>query len=219
MSLNLQQPAIYLITSGATTDETTPASDEYQNVLKLVEAAVAAKVDLLQIREKNLSDRMLYDLSVRARSMTRGSETRLLINDRSDIALAAEADGVHLTSRSIPTNVIREIYGPHFLVGVSTHSDNEVVRAAESGADFAVFGPVFETESKRGFGPPQGLVKLREIAERYPGFPILALGGITLENAPACVEAGAAGIAAIRLLNDYLRIRELVEYLRRSFRN
>ena len=216
MPLNQNKPPIYLITSGATTISTTPASEDFRRVLQLVAAAVAAKVDLLQIREKNLSDRTLYDLSARARNITRGSVTRLLINDRADIALAAEADGVHLTAQSIPVQVIRKTFGPHFLIGVSTHSDSEVFRAHEGGADFAVFGPVFETESKRGYGEPQGLDRLRDIAGNYPDFPILALGGITLENALDCVRFGAKGIAAIRLLNDPQALGQIVESLRTS---
>ena len=201
MSLDLPLPIIYPITSGST-------------ILQLVEAAVAAKVPLFQIREKNLSARALYELTTRAAEITRGSNTRLLVNDRSDIARAAGADGVHLTSRSLPADVVRKIYGPEFLIGVSTHSLEEARAAQAGGADFVVFGPVFETESKLEFGAPQGLSRLAEVTSELRPFPVVAIGGITFENAGACFEAGASGVAAIRLLNDTERMSSIVVGLR-----
>ncbi|HEY7783132.1 MAG TPA: thiamine phosphate synthase [Pyrinomonadaceae bacterium] len=217
MSLQHQQPLVYLITSGATTSSTDPASNEFQRVLQLVRSAVAAKIDLLQLREKNLLDKVLYELSLLARSITKGTQTRLLINDRADIARAAEADGVHLTSRSLPVKVVRDMFGPDFLIGVSTHSALEVVQAAAGGADFAVFGPVFETESKLKYGEPQGLDKLRAVTQQTPDFPVLALGGVNLDNASDCNRAGAAGIAAISLLNDQQQLPDIVKVLRSRF--
>ena len=143
--------------------------------------------------------RVLYDLTAHAVEITRGSRTRLLVNDRVDIALAAGADGVHLTTRSLPADVVRNICGPDFLIGVSTHSLAEARFAQSAGADFVVFGPVFDTESKRAFGEPQGLDKLREVTNALGEFPVLAIGGITRENFAACVDAGASGIAGISL--------------------
>ncbi len=146
-----------------------------------------------------MSARVLYELATRAAALTRNTSTRLLINDRFDIARAAGADGVHLTVNSLPANLVREICGEDFLIGVSTHSLETAQLAAEAGADFIVFGPVFETESKRAFGPPQGLEKLREVTSALVGFPVLAIGGINVENANECFRAGASGVAAIRL--------------------
>jgi thiamine-phosphate pyrophosphorylase len=160
---------------------------------------------------------VLYELSGLVRSVTEGSQTRLLINDRADVARAVKADGVHLTSRSLPTSVVRDKFGPDFLIGVSTHSESEVAQAAKGGADFAVFGPVFETESKLKYGGPQGLAKLREATTIYPNLPILALGGVNLDNAVKCIQAGAAGIAAISLLNDPKQLQGIVEELRSGF--
>ena len=180
-------------------------------------AAVAAEVPLFQIREKALQARVLYELTARAVEITRGSKTRLLVNDRSDIARTADADGVQLTSQSLPANVVRQMYGPEFLIGVSTHSLETARVASGSGADFVLFGPVFETESKRGFGPPQGLEKLREVASELRGFPVVAIGGITAENVGKCFEAGASGVAAIRLLNDATRLSSVVENIRDEF--
>ena len=203
MPLNSHRPILYAITSGATKSKTTPHDYEFIRILHLAEAAVAAQLSLFQIREKNLSARVLYELVTRATKITRGSLTRLLVNDRFDIALAAGADGVHLTSASLPARVVREISGPEFLIGVSTHSLETARDARDSGADFAVFGPVFETESKRVFGPPQGLDKLQRVTSELQGFPVVAIGGITLDNAESCFAAGASGIAGIRLFDAF----------------
>lgn len=194
--MSLPVPIIYPITSGKTSPH------DFSEILRLVRAAVDADIPLFQIREKLLPARALYELVARAAEITRGSKTRLLVNDRSDIARAAGADGVHLTTHSLPVDVVRSLFGPEFLIGVSTHSLDEARAARAGGADFVVFGPVFETESKRAYGEPQGLGKLAEVTRALGEFPVVAIGGITLDNADACFEAGARGIAAIRLLND-----------------
>ncbi len=191
--MSLPVPIIYPITSGKSNPD---------EILRLVRAAVDADVPLIQIREKSLDARVLFELVTRAAEITRGSRTRLLVNDRSDIALSAGADGVHLTTRSLPVEVVRSICGAEFLIGVSTHSLDEALAARAGGADFIVFGPVFETESKRAYGAPQGVDKLAEVARALGEFPVVAIGGITLDNADECFQAGARGIAAIRLLND-----------------
>jgi thiamine-phosphate pyrophosphorylase len=215
--MDLPRPIIHLITSGTTTAQTTPEDPQFLNILQLLRAAVAAEVSLFQIREKALHARVLYELIARAVEITRGSKTRLLVNDRSDIARGAGADGVQLTSQSLPANVVRQMYSPEFLIGVSTHSLETARDASRSGADFVIFGPVFETESKRAFGTPQGLKKLREVAEELRGFPVVAIGGITAENVGKCFAAGASGVAAIRLLSDVERLSLVVERIRDEF--
>jgi thiamine-phosphate pyrophosphorylase len=197
--LDLKPPILYQITSGKTTAQTNSNDPQFLSILRSVQVAVDTGVSLFQIREKALSARVLYELTFRAAEITRGSSTRLFVNDRSDIARAAGADGVHLTSQSLPVSVVREIYGPEFLIGVSTHSREEVLVAREQDADFVVFGPVFETESKLAFGAPQGLEKLRAVTSEAGGFPVLAIGGISLENMESCLDAGARGVAAIRM--------------------
>jgi thiamine-phosphate pyrophosphorylase len=214
MTLNLQGPIVYLITSGETKPTQAAAPEGFSAVLTLVEAAVAAKVNLVQLREKNLSARALYKLTCQAAAVTRSSETRLLVNDRADIARAAGADGVHLTTRSIETAVVRRTFGADFLIGVSTHSFEEAAKARESGADFAVFGPVFDTVSKRLYGEPLGLKSLKQAAAGVRPFPLVALGGVTVQNASACFRAGASGIAAIRLLSDPQKLTDIVDQLR-----
>jgi len=209
----LQSPGllIYPITSGTTTPQTTP------EILRLLQAAVDAEIPLFQVREKSLPVRALYELTSRAAEIARGSKTRLLVNDRADLARASQADGVHLTSSSLPAQVVRGIYGPEFLIGVSTHSLREAEEARKDGADFVVFGPVFETESKREFGEPQGLQKLREVTHALAEFPVLAIGGITLENVAACFAAGARGVAAIRLFSDPETMTSTVNTIRSRF--
>ncbi len=217
MPLQAQQPIVYLITSGQTTAQTTPASKEFSALLNLVAAAVQAKVSLFQLREKNLSTRVLYELATEAARIVRGSQTRLLVNDRADVARASGADGVHLATSSLEATTVRGTFGAEFLIGVSTHSVAEARDARDARADFAVFGPVFETASKRMYGEPLGVPKLAQAADELGGFPLLALGGVTLENVAACAHAGVAGVAAIRLLNDAATLVTTVEKIRTQF--
>ena len=211
MSLDLPSPIIYLITSGQTTSKTTPNSHEFSAILRLVEAAVASNISLVQLREKSLTARVLYELTSSAVAITRNSSTRLLVNDRFDIAMGAHADGVHLTSRSMSPDVVRSSCGPEFLIGASAHSLSEARLARDRGADLVVFGPVFETESKRAYGAPQGLVKLREVCSALNGFPVIALGGVKVENARECFRSGAAGLAAISLFSDAAKLKSVVD--------
>ena len=215
--LQQKRPITYLITSGETTPQTRPGDKDFSRLLNLVDAAVAAPVNFLQIREKNLSTRVLYELALQAARITRGSGTRLLINDRADVARSTGADGVHLTGRSIEPSIIRRTFGDEFLIGVSTHSLEEARAACDGGADFAVFGPVFETESKRVYGNPVGLEKLIQVTAALPEFPLLALGGVTLENAESCFRAGAAGVAAIRLFSETNELARVVAKIDERF--
>ena len=210
----LPTPLIYLITSGGTTNRTTPDSEEFSKLLTLIEQAVAAEIPLIQIREKTLNACALYALTLRAVAIVRGTSTRLLVNDRYDIAVSAGADGVHLTSKSLPPNAIRSISPADFVIGVSTHSIEEAQSARDGEADFILFGPVFETESKRVFGEPQGLRRLAEVVESVPGFPVIAVGGIGTDNVELCLRSGAAGVAAIRLLNDAKNLVSVVSEIR-----
>ena len=153
------------------------------------ELRVDASVDLIQVRDKELSARDLLALTRRALVLG----PKVVLNERVDVALAAGADGVHLRSTPIPPREWRRIVPAGFLIGVSCHTLDEI-REAE-GADYVYFSPVFNSP---GHGPPVGLKALGE-AVRIAKMPVIALGGITRENAQACIEAGAAGIAAIRL--------------------
>src|SRR5205814_650634 len=202
MPLNLSRPILYLITRGATTEGTTPDAPEFALILRQVSVAVAAGINLIQIREKQLTARVLFELVERASHLTRGTGTRLLVNDRADVSVGAGADGVHLTAQSLDAAMIRKTFSKEVLIGASTHSLAEARAAQEQGADFIVFGPVFETQSKKLFGPPVGLEKLVDVVRELRDFPVLALGGISATRAVDCFAAGAQGIAGISLFSD-----------------
>ena len=214
MKFDLSKPILYLITRGASTETTTRASPEFKEILEQVAAAVAAGIELIQLREKRLTARVLFELVEQSAEVTRESATRLLVNDRADVAAAAGADGVHLTTQSIDAATVRRTFGNNFLIGVSTHSRSEAQVAKDGGADFAVFGPVFATRSKEKYGPPAGLSKLEDLARKLAPFPVLALGGVDVTNAHDCLRAEATGIAGISLFQEPARISEVVRNLR-----
>jgi thiamine-phosphate pyrophosphorylase len=167
-------------------------------LLGFVEQAILAGVQQIQVREKDLCARELCDLVRRIVALARPHGTRILVNSRLDVALAAGADGVHLSADSVAPKILRALAPPGFLIGVSTHSIDEVRAAGIESADFVVYGPVFPVLSKPGYGPCAGLEGLRD-AVRASTVPVMALGGITHGNAADCLRAGAAGIAGISM--------------------
>ena len=175
--------------------------------------AVRAGIDLIQIREKDLETRELLGLAETAVSAARATPTRVVVNDRLDVALALGAAGVHLGGQSLPARVVRRLMPAGFLVGVSCHSLEDALEAESAGADYALLGPMFETPSKLGYGPPLGLGKLREVTGRVK-IPVLALGGLTIERVKPCLEAGAAGIAGISIFQTAESLAERVRELR-----
>lgn len=202
MPRELRRPITYLITGGETSSSTSPDAAEFAALLRLIECARDARVSLVQLREKDLNARTLFELASRTAALTRGSETRVVVNDRADVARAAGCDGVHLTTRSLGACVVRRAFGEDFLIGVSAHTPDEARAAREGGADFAVFGPVFDTPSKRSYGPSVGLKVMEETAHALSPFPLVALGGVDETNAVDCLDAGAEGIAGISLFAD-----------------
>jgi thiamine-phosphate pyrophosphorylase len=176
--------------------------------------AMNAGVDWVQIREKGLPASRLLALAGAAASRARRTgATRVMVNDRLDVALAAQAHGVHLGTHSMPAEVVRRLAPRDFLLGVSCHSLAEAQAAQSAGADYILLGPIFATPSKLAYGPPLGLGLLREVTSQL-SIPVFALGGITLDRVPACREHGAAGIAAIRLFQDCDSLTDLIGALR-----
>jgi thiamine-phosphate pyrophosphorylase len=167
-----------------------------RDLLLVVEEALEGGVKAVQLREKDLSSRDMYELAFAMRKLTARYNAGLFINDRVDIALAVDADGVHLGESSIPIHRARKMLGKKRLIGVSCHNQVNAIAAQDLGADFITYGPVFNTPSKAPYGPPVGIASLREVAPRLR-IPVFALGGITGLNTRQVIAAGAYGIALI----------------------
>jgi thiamine-phosphate pyrophosphorylase len=162
---------------------------------------VNAGVDMVQIRERDLAARQLVSLAEEARARVR-EQAAILVNDRIDVA-ASTGTGVHLTTKSLDAVTARRTFGQDLLIGVSTHNEREIREAEDAGADFAVLGPVFDTPTKREFGPSLGLQEFERLASLVR-MPVLGLGGINLTNFRGVLDAGASGIAGISMFSDAL---------------
>ena len=206
----------------------TESGEPRKALLLRIEGAAAAGVDWIQIREKDLSGRdcglLTREALQRAAKSpaSNAAPTRILVNDRLDVALSEGAGGVHLGENSLPLPEAKRLVkaqalSQDFLIGVSCHSLDAARSAASGGADYLFFGPIFATPLKAAFGAPQGLERLAEVCRAVP-IPVLAIGGITLANASACLAAGASGIAAIRLFQDARDLTSLVQSLRQLTR-
>ena len=193
-----------------------------------IEEVAASGIDWVQIREKDLPARELASLTRQALgaaakfSAKRASAIRVLVNDRLDVAIAERAHGVHLGEKSLPVAEVKRLVesaqgqraiDESFLIGVSCHSLDAAKAAEGDGAQYIFFGPVFATPSKETFGPPQGAKRLEEVCASV-FIPVLAIGGITLDNAESCIAAGAAGIAAIRVLQGAVDPAGAIQQLR-----
>jgi thiamine-phosphate pyrophosphorylase len=171
-------------------------------------------VDMVQIRERDLHARDLLTVTEAIAESARGQLACVLVNDRADIA-ASTRSGVHLTTRSLSVEVIRAAFPADMLVGVSTHTSEEAKSAQRGGADFVVFGPVFETASKKEFGEPVGLEALRQVANEL-SIPVVALGGIKATNFRDALAAGASGIAGISMFSAAPDLSALVTAIKES---
>jgi thiamine-phosphate pyrophosphorylase len=214
--VNLSKPLIYLITKGDLTSEN--YSVQSFQTLQIIESAIKSGISMIQIREKNLPLRLLFDLTTKSIKIRKNPKTKILVNDRADVALAAKADGVHLTSKSISARIIRQNFPRNFIIGVSTHTVEEVVKSEKDRADFVTFGPIFQTPEKEKYGTPQGVEKLAKVVETAQDFPVIALGGINQENLFEVLNAGASGLAAIRLLNNVEKLPYLVKNIQKMAR-
>jgi thiamine-phosphate pyrophosphorylase len=167
------------------------------SLLEAIARNLQAGIEYVQIREKDLPPRELYELAKAAMALPNPHGTRFLINGRVDVALAVGAQGVQLPTGSLAPFLYRSYVPERFVIGVSCHSLDDVQRAAEEDADLALFGPVFDPLSKAAYGPAAGLDRLREVTQVR--LPVFALGGITAERIPLCEAAGVAGVAGITL--------------------
>ncbi len=164
--------------------------------LDVLDALIEGGARVVQLREKELSDREFFELARIFRQRTEQAGMTLIINDRVDVCRAVEADGVHLGQDDFPLREARRLLGPNTIIGVSTHRVEQALRAVEEGADYINVGPIFETQTKQHSGPPVGLDLFREI-RRLVNIPITVMGGIKLENLDQVLEAGARRIAVV----------------------
>ncbi|MEN3333643.1 MAG: thiamine-phosphate pyrophosphorylase [Blastocatellia bacterium] len=208
---NRQTPLVYLITDRQMLPRQS-RSPEPTELIDFLTAALAAGVDLIQLRERDLPARAVLTIADALAPLAEQTGAAILINDRADLAACA-CTGVHLTTRSLKADAIRRAFGAHMLIGASTHNLAEARAAASEGADFIVFGPVFETESKKAYGSPVGLAALQEVAEQMT-IPVIALGGIKPNNFHHTLAAGAAGIAAISMFVEAGDLRSLIRRIK-----
>jgi thiamine-phosphate pyrophosphorylase len=176
-------------------------------LLEVVEECLEGGLRAVQLREKDLPVRELLGMAAPLREATRRRGARFLVNDRVDVALAVGADGAQRTHESLPVSVMREVGGPGFMVGASVHSVAEARTVAAEGADFIVFGPVFDTPSKRPYGPPQGLAALGQVTAAV-ATPVLAIGGITADRVRDILAVGAVGVGVISAILAAARPRD-----------
>lgn len=198
------KPLIYLITGGQASAEN--FREKSAQIADLVQIAAQNEISLVQIREKKLPARLVFELVEKAVKITCGTKTKILVNDRADIALAANAAGVHLTSYSLSARIIRKTFPHNFIIGVSAHLIGQAENAKKQGADFVTFSPIFSSPGKTR---AKGLKTLRKLCEKLKPFPVIALGGIDETNFKSVLETGASGFAAIRFLNDGENLRRL----------
>lgn len=211
--LKRQTPLVYLISDRR---QLKPQSREPETtaLIDFLRRAIAAGVDLIQLRERDLAPRATLAVADAIAPLAQDRDAALLINDRADIAACAGA-GVHLTTRSLPPDAVRRAFGESLLIGASTHNLHEASEAERAGADFIVFGPVFETDSKKAYGPPVGLAALRAVVEQLT-IPVIALGGIKPNNFYEALDAGAAGVAAISMFVEASDLSGLVQKIKSS---
>jgi thiamine-phosphate pyrophosphorylase len=192
-------PPLYLITDRHRFAPPAPGEPFGADEWRVLDAAIAAGPGAVQLREKDLDARALCARAERLVARCRASGVKLLVNERADVALAADADGVHLPESGLTVEAARSLVGADRLVGCSVHAAESL--APRTGANFVLFGPVYDTPAKRAFGPPQGLERLAAVV-RASTVPVLAVGGITVERVPEVLRAGAAGVALIGAILD-----------------
>jgi thiamine-phosphate pyrophosphorylase len=183
---------------------------DHFSLFTAVEESLKGGLKAMQLREKDLGTRDLLDMSYKMRYLTRTYGAKLFINDRVDIALAVEADGVHLGKESIPVHAVKKTFQDKLMIGMSTHNLNEALEAERGGADFITLGPVYHTPSKITYGEPIGIETLRNVESKI-SIPVFAIGGMKLDNVAEVKEAGAYGVALISAILTAEHIKETTE--------
>jgi len=189
----------------------------YSSLVTAVREALKGGIKAIQLREKDLDTRELLKFAYKMRELTRKFNAKLFINDRLDIALAVEADGVYLTQQSIPPDAVRKVVSEGLLIGASTHSLKEAKEAEKAGVDFITLGPIYRTPSKLKYGKPLGIGVLRKVSKEVR-LPVFAIGGVKAKRIGELMKAGAFGVAMISEIfgasNIQKKARELTRFLR-----
>lgn len=188
-----------------------------RSIISAIEQAIEGGVSLVQLRAKKLKTLEFLELSLKARETTRKKSIPLIINDRVDIALSCNAEGVHLGQDDLPVSYARKILGTKKLIGVSVNNEMEAEEAEKRGADYLGVGPIYFTQTKKDIKPPLGVKGLREIRKRVR-IPILAIGGINAENAREMIETGADGVAVVSAILSKENIVKATRELARAIR-
>ena len=203
--MSFELPKLYLIT-----DRRLSGLSHAEQVARLIDGGAA----FVQLREKHLSPREFYEEAADALKVARAHGAKLIVNDRADIALAIGADGVHLGQDDMPPAAARSLLGEGAVIGFSTHSVEQAIAAARLPVDYIAVGPVFETTSKRNPDPVIGLEGLRRVRESVGPVTLVAIGGITRENAPTVLDAGADSVAVISALFNRVDPTEITRLTR-----
>jgi thiamine-phosphate pyrophosphorylase len=211
------KPIVCYVTERKTLGPSDALGGALSSIVEKIRLAAAAEADWVQVREKDLSAKELLALVKQAVAIG-DARVKVIVNDRLDAALAAGAAGVHLGRESVAVSEVvqwcRAGHAPEeFLIGASCHSLDEARGAEAAGANYAFFGPVFDTPSKRAFGAPQGIAQLAEVC-REIRIPVIAIGGVDQQNAMECLRGGASGIAAIRLFQEKTDAETLREFVK-----
>jgi len=167
-----------------------------RNYLEVIEEAILGGADIIQLREKNKSKKELLEMAYQLKELCSKHQVPFIVNDHIDIALAVDADGIHLGQDDLPLSEARKILGPDKIIGISTHAIEEAIEAEKNGADYIGVGPVYETKSKVDVVDPVGLSYVREVVEKT-NIPFVAIGGIKLHNLADVLDAGAKRICVI----------------------
>jgi thiamine-phosphate pyrophosphorylase len=195
----LPRPCVYVVTDRRRlAPDARTIRDEIAALEAWLDAALDAEVDVIQLRERDLDGGPLRDLTARLCDRARGRRTRILVNDRADVAVSAGADGVHLRADSAPLDRVRILAPNGWILGRSVHTASEARAAGDAGADYVLFGTVFGGGTKGDAIRLAGLEALTDVV-RVSRAPVIAIGGIDADRAASCVAAGAAGVAAISI--------------------